>query len=234
MKTPNETPDNLNFNKLLSSLSVSQSRRAFFKGAAAGAAGIAAVGAGSLLLPRSAYAGGGEGAEDTVVQILSIAATAEELAVTFYSHGIANASKLGISGANLSYLQAAVIEEQIHRDFEVSAGGKPLTDTFSFPNGQATFEHLNVFIATLEKLEEAFIAAYLAAVASCDDIFVKVVFSQGSPIFGGRRWADRRADGTCRSGTTGRYCWMRVVRSPARPWRSIEYCQARNSSTVSV
>jgi hypothetical protein len=110
MKTHNETPDNLNFNKLLASLSVSQSRRAFFKGAAAGAAGIAAVGAGSLLLPRSAYAGGGEGAEDTVVQILSIAATAEELAVTFYSHGIANASKLGISGANLSYLQAAVKE----------------------------------------------------------------------------------------------------------------------------
>ena len=31
-----------------------------------------------------------------------------------------------------------------------------------------------------------------------------------------------------------RYCWMRVVRRPASPWRSIEYCQARNSSTVSV
>jgi len=31
-----------------------------------------------------------------------------------------------------------------------------------------------------------------------------------------------------------RYCWIRVVRSPARPCRSIEYCQARNSSTVSV
>jgi hypothetical protein len=31
-----------------------------------------------------------------------------------------------------------------------------------------------------------------------------------------------------------RYCWMRVVRSPASPWRSIEYCQAKNSSTVSV
>src|SRR5215831_13928702 len=31
-----------------------------------------------------------------------------------------------------------------------------------------------------------------------------------------------------------RYCWMRVVRSPARPCWSIEYCQERNSSTVSV
>ena len=32
----------------------------------------------------------------------------------------------------------------------------------------------------------------------------------------------------------GRYCWMRVVRSPAKLWRSIEYCQERNSSTVSM
>src|SRR5271163_3927298 len=36
------------------------------------------------------------------------------------------------------------------------------------------------------------------------------------------------------SGCYWRYCWMRVVRSPARPCWSIEYCQARNSSTVSV
>src|ERR1700756_3740524 len=31
-----------------------------------------------------------------------------------------------------------------------------------------------------------------------------------------------------------RYCWMRVVRNPARPCWSIEYCQDRNSSTVRV
>ena len=31
-----------------------------------------------------------------------------------------------------------------------------------------------------------------------------------------------------------RYCWMRVVRSPASPCWSMEYCQDRNSSTVSV
>jgi len=61
-------------------------------------------------------------------------------------------------------LQAAVIEEQIHRDFEVAAGGSPLTNTFSFPHADDTFEHLDLFIATLEQLEEAFIAAYLAAV----------------------------------------------------------------------
>jgi len=31
-----------------------------------------------------------------------------------------------------------------------------------------------------------------------------------------------------------RYCWMRVVRRPARPCFSIERCQPRYSSTVSV
>jgi len=134
------------------------------KGAAAGA-GAAALGAGTLFLPKSVVrASGGEGAEDSAVQILSIAATAEQLAVTFYSHGIANASVLGISGSNLAYLKAAVIEEQIHRDFEVANGGKPITGTFSFPFAGETFQNLNKFVATLEQLEDAFIAAYLAAV----------------------------------------------------------------------
>ena len=166
MKTPDEMSLETATANLKHSFSARRSRRALLKGAALGVTGVAAVGAGGLLLPKHAAhaSGGAEGAEDTVVQILSIAATAEELAVTFYSHGIAHASKLGISGANLAYLQAAVIEEQIHRDFEVAAGGKPLTNTFSFPHGDDTFEHLDVFIATLEELEEAFIAAYLAAV----------------------------------------------------------------------
>ena len=165
MKTPDELTQEQATAQLLASFTAHRSRRSLLKGAAIGAAGLTAAGAGALLLPkRVAYASGGEGAEDTIPQILSIAATAEELAITFYSHGIANASGLGISGANLAYLQAAVIEEQIHRDFEVAAGGSPLTNTFSFPHADDTFEQLNLFIATLEQLEEAFIAAYLAAV----------------------------------------------------------------------
>jgi hypothetical protein len=31
-----------------------------------------------------------------------------------------------------------------------------------------------------------------------------------------------------------RYCWIRVVRSPARPYSSIDACQDRNSSVVSL
>ena len=37
-----------------------------------------------------------------------------------------------------------------------------------------------------------------------------------------------------KSGAYWRYCWMRVVRRPARPCWSIEYCHDKNSSTVSV
>ena len=166
MKTSGEMSIETATAHLKQSFLARHSRRSLLKGAAIGMTGFAAAPAAALLIPKHfAHAsGGGEGAEDTVAQILSIAATAEELAVTFYSHSIANASKLGINGANLAYLQAAVIEEQIHRDFEVAAGGSPLTNTFSFPHGNDTFEQLNLFIATLEQLEEAFIAAYLAAV----------------------------------------------------------------------
>lgn len=155
---------------LFGSLNERKSRRALMKGAAlAGTAGIAAVGAGALLWPRgtAAYASGGGSAEepdDTIVQILSIAATAEELAVTMYSNAIANASALGIAGVNLSYLKAAVVEEQIHHDFLVAAGGTALTSTFSFPNGAQTFTNIQTFITTLDQLETAFQAAYLAGV----------------------------------------------------------------------
>lgn len=153
--------------ELMGASSPNRSRRSLIKGAAVGAAGIAVAGAaGAFLLPKNkAHASGGEGPEDSITTILSIGVTAEELAVTFYTHGIANAGKLGISGANLDYLIAARIEEQIHRDYLYSAGGRPLTDTFSFPYGDDTFESLGRFITTLQQLEEAFIAAYLAAIS---------------------------------------------------------------------
>jgi hypothetical protein len=155
--------------ELMGASSKNRSRRSLIKGAAAGAAGIAVAGAaGAFLLPKGSKAhasGSSEGPEDSITTILSIAATAEELAVTFYTNGIANAGKLGISGANLDYLIAALVEEQIHLDFLVTSGGTPLTSKFSFPQGNETFEDQGAFIGTLQQLEEAFIAAYLAAIS---------------------------------------------------------------------
>ncbi len=167
MKKPEENTLEQAATRLFASFDARKSRRSLLKGAAvAGAAGITAVGAGALFLSRGsvAHASGGEGPEDSIVQILSVAATAEELAVTFYSNAIANANALGISGVNLAYLHAAVVEEQLHHDFLVAAGGTPLTSTFSFPSGGETFTNISTFISTLDQLETAFEQAYCAAV----------------------------------------------------------------------
>lgn len=101
---------------------------------------------------------------DSIVTILTVARTAEQLAVTFYTNGINNASQLGISGSNLDYLKAALIEEQIHQQFFAANGGQSLATTFSFPNGAKTFTDLNTFIATQQQLEGVFDSAFLAAI----------------------------------------------------------------------
>ncbi|WP_069802280.1 ferritin-like domain-containing protein [Thermogemmatispora onikobensis] len=102
--------------------------------------------------------------DDAVTQILSIARTAEQLAVTFYSNGIANASALGLSGDDLAYLKAALVEEQIHQQFFTANGGQSLADTFSFPKGAQTFSDLKTFIETQQQLEGVFDSAFLAAI----------------------------------------------------------------------
>ncbi|GCE13121.1 ferritin-like domain-containing protein [Tengunoibacter tsumagoiensis] len=141
------------------------SRRRLLQGVAGVAVGAAGV-AGVTLLPSiGAFAAGDKGKKPTAVQdILNIARTAERLAVTFYSQGIANAHKLGISGDRLNYLRAAVVEEQIHEFYLRDNKAKPLTSTFSFPHGADTFKKLSLFIATQQELEGFFDSAYLAAV----------------------------------------------------------------------
>lgn len=147
---------------LLASFMGPRSRRGLLRLAAGGATGAALASATALTaLPVHAES---VTAGDSFKSIVNIAATAEALAITFYSHGIAHNNQLKIPANNLVYLKAAVVEEQIHYNFLVSLGARPLTTTFSFPCGDDTFEHLHVFIATLQQLEEAFIAAYLAAV----------------------------------------------------------------------
>jgi len=157
-------------NSLLASLSLKRPRRAVLKGAAA--TGLVAMGAGAFLLPRGGASahnitGGNSSpgkAEVAIKQIFDIAVTAERLAVTTYSHAIANAHFLGISGKNLIFLEAALIEEQIHELFFEAAGGRALTSIFSYPHGEDTFRRLNLFIATQQQLESVFDSAFLAAV----------------------------------------------------------------------
>ncbi|GAC1378008.1 MAG: hypothetical protein NVS4B7_03230 [Ktedonobacteraceae bacterium] len=102
---------------------------------------------------------------DSIVTILTVARTAEQLAVTFYSNGIANADKLGLTGANLENIKAAAVEEQIHQQFFTANGGQSLAETFSFPQGAATFTDLKTFIATQQQLEGVFDSAFLVAIS---------------------------------------------------------------------
>ncbi len=161
--------------ELLQSLTVRKSRRNMLKGVLAGAAGTTGlVLAGSTLLSGTAHAATltdkGNCPTDSVVTILSVAATAEQLAVTFYTHGINNAAAMGISGQNLNYLTGAVVEEQLHLNLLVASGGKPVTGLFSFPHGAETFWNQDKFIRTLDQLETAFESAYIAAIREFADM----------------------------------------------------------------
>lgn len=180
-----KTPDDIFRERATANLLASFSRRKFLlKGAVAGAAGIALGGAGVLTAQArpisadgafaSAQANTAQNNEafrlnlgpnaDSIVSILTVARTAEQLAVTFYSNGIANADKLGITGDNLTYIKAAAVEEQIHQQFFAANGGQSLATTFSFPQGSQTFSDLKTFIATQQQLEGVFDSAFLAAI----------------------------------------------------------------------
>ncbi len=154
----------------LNSSSSQKSRRNMIKGAVVGTAGVAGLAAvGGVLTSQSLGSAHATAAVKSkcvtpIADILTIARTAERLAVTFYSNGLKHADKLGISGADREYIRAALIEEQIHEFFFASAGGKYLASTFSFPHGEATFENLKLFIATQQQLEGVFDSAFLAAV----------------------------------------------------------------------
>lgn len=139
------------------------SRRSLLKGSVAGATGVLAASAGSGIF-SAAQAHGLGGSPDSIKTILSVARTAEQLAVTFYSHALAHATELGLSGANLEDVRAILIGEQIHQQFFASMGGVSMADTFSFPEGAATYTHFDLFIKTLLQLEGVFDTTYLAAV----------------------------------------------------------------------
>ena len=152
--------------ELLRSFNGPRSRRGLLKVAALGAGGMA-IGASTILSAAPALASGltKTKSNTSIGDILSIAATAEALAVTMYTNAIKNLHALGITDSgDQKYLKAAVVEEQIHYNFLYANGGRPLTTTFSMPHGPNTFTRMGLFIDTLEELESDFIAAYLAAV----------------------------------------------------------------------
>ena len=119
---------------------------------------------------------------DTAQQIFTAALIAEDLASTFYYHGliggvIQDPNLAGTGGTalftaangnegNVEYIRAALSEEIMHADLlraligGTTSAGDPI-QTFYLPTG--TFDTLTPFLAILDALENAFIGAYLNA-----------------------------------------------------------------------
>ena len=101
---------------------------------------------------------------ETVKEIIDIAITAEALAVTALGGAIASAEAgdLAISAEEIEVLRASRFVEQIHYETLAGAGATPLTTTFTLPDTMIVTD-VATFYTTLIGLEEAFIAAYMAA-----------------------------------------------------------------------
>jgi len=101
---------------------------------------------------------------ESVQDIINIAATAEAMAVTALGGALDNAAngKLALNAEQIQVIKAARAEEQAHYAFLTSSGAKPLTTTFTVPDPKIITD-VPTFLKTLISLEEAFIAAYLAA-----------------------------------------------------------------------
>jgi hypothetical protein len=147
------------FGALEASFNSRRTRGGFLKAAVATGAAASSLG----LLTKLADAQTTATAADSIQTILNVAATAETLAVTFYTNGVTNAATLGLAGGALDDIKAALIEEQIHLNFFKAAGGVPAASTFSFPKGTATFSDLATFISTQQQLEGVFDSAFIAA-----------------------------------------------------------------------
>lgn len=101
---------------------------------------------------------------ESVQEIINIAVTAEAFAVTALGGAIENAvaGDLDLTEEAIQALVAARAAEQAHYEFLVEAGAEPLTTTFTIPD-PAIVTDVAIFYPTLIALEEAFIAAYIAA-----------------------------------------------------------------------
>ncbi len=104
------------------------------------------------------------GSCESIQEIINIAATAEAFAVTALGGALENAAngKLALNAEQQQTLRAARAEEQAHYAYLIAAGAKPLTTTFTVPDPRIVTD-VPTFLKTLITLEEAFIAAYLAA-----------------------------------------------------------------------
>jgi hypothetical protein len=101
---------------------------------------------------------------ESIPDIINIAATAEALAIAALGGALQSAANgtLALNAEQIQFVTAARAEEQAHFDYLSSAGAKPLTTTFTLPDTKILSD-VPTFLNTVIGLEEAIIAAYLAA-----------------------------------------------------------------------
>lgn len=175
-------------------------RRSFLKNAGITSAAVAGLGLAAAPKRLFAETTSTPMPADTPTQIFTAALVAEDLAITFYYNGLVgkviqdpnlagpggtavNVSNSG-SPTNVGYLRAALHQEIAHAQlFRTLLGfanplsnpaGDPYTK-FYIPTG--SFDSIYPFIGLLEALENAFIAAYLAAVQE-----FSLLAAQGTPL----------------------------------------------------
>jgi hypothetical protein len=145
----------------------SMDRRGFMRLTGAAGLGLALTQLGTL----SALAQSNE----TVANIINIAATAEALAVSLTGAVIAGAAKYdggkGLSATLVTWVKGIQAEEQAHYQYLTAAGAKALTTTFTVPQNLAGITNdsktlLNFVVAA----ETIFIGAYTAAAQEFTDL----------------------------------------------------------------
>jgi Ferritin-like domain len=134
--------------------------------------GVALMAGGSIL---GLAQGTAFGAITTDADIAKLAATAELLAIDFYSKAIASKQ---LKGDELSYLVGAQANEQAHYAAlkGVLKSATPSGLTFKYPSGSFTSRHS---IGALgEALETAFVGAYMGAVTALQSNELKGVAAE--------------------------------------------------------
>ena len=145
-------------------------RAAFLSRGAKG--GLALVAVGSVLAMTTGPAFGSASGD---ADIAKLAATAELLAIDFYTRSIASKK---LDGAEAAYLAAALQNEKDHYKALAGVLGKaaPKGLAFKFPAG--TFGSARSIGKTGQALETAFVGAYLGAVTALKSNELKGVAAQ--------------------------------------------------------
>lgn len=134
------------------------------KGIAVGTAALGAL----ALAPGRIFAQGSSTYDESIGQIINVAATAEALAVTLTGAVIAGAAKYdggtGLPAMVVAWVKGIQAEEYAHYQYLVGAGAKPLTTTFTVPQNLAGITNdSKTLLNFVVQAETLFIGAYIAA-----------------------------------------------------------------------